>query len=415
MVLLGLVQRCFRKELAVGRSEVGIAVIGTGQRGFAFARFLVGEEPGARLVAVCDADRNRAGSVARMLGAEGLLLETDWRRVLDNEEVNAVVIATPDHVHEEVVIPAMEADKHIFLEKPMETTLDACGRIARRAKGYGKVFQLGYVLRYAPFYKKLHQLIHSGELGQVVSVEAKELVRYRHGASYARRWHRSSEKSGGLLLTKCCHDLDILNWVSGSRPARVVSFGGTNFFRPNPKLPQLCRDCEEECDFRFDPRDAFVLITPEELEELDSRRMDLCVFNADKDIVDNQSAIIEYENGLRAIFSVTLFSPRETRTCFVSGTKGEVAGDFGRGRLILTRPGSSKEKVISVESYGGGHAGADKNTWRDFIRHILDGTKPQAGAEEGFESALVALAADMSRHSGTAVELGKLREQYLAQ
>jgi len=395
--------------------DVGVAIIGTGQRGFAFGRFLTGENPGARLVKLCDTDERRVASVARMLGAKGTAQETDYRRVLDDPEVDAVVIATPDHAHEEVVIPAMEAGKHIFLEKPMATTLEACGRIARQAKGYGKVFQLGYVLRYAPFYVKLNEMIRSGGLGQVVLIEGKELVGYRHGASYARRWHRSSEKSGGLMLTKCCHDLDILNWLSGSRASKVASFGGASHFRPNPRLPRLCRDCDEKCDFRFDARDAFVLMTPEEREELDEREADLCVYNAKKDIADNQTAIIEYENCLRAAFSVTLFSPRETRTCFVSGTKGQLTGDFGRGRIALTRPGRSEEEVIMVESYGGGHAGADQNAWRDFISHIVNGTKPAAGAEEGFESAMAALGANMSMNSGEVVNLGELRGRCLGE
>ena len=129
--------------------------------------------------------------------------------------------------------------------------------------------------------------------------------------------------------------------------------------------------------------------------------------------MDNQIAIIEYENCLRAVFSVTLFGPRETRMCFLSGTKAQVTGDFGRGRIVLTKVGSSEDQVISVASYGGGHGGADGNTWLDFISHIVNGTRPSAGPEEGFESAIVALAADVSLRKREVVDLGELRERYL--
>ncbi len=393
--------------------DIGIGIIGTGQRGCNFARFLADGAEGGRLVALCDRDEARMRSVAQMVGGDEVILDTDHRKVLDLPQVDAVVVATPDHTHEEVALGVMDAGKHLFLEKPMATTLEGCARLARRAVGYKPVLQLGYVLRYAPFYEKLYELLHSGVLGQIILMEFKEIVGYRHGASYVRRWHRLREKSGGLILTKCCHDLDILNWLSGQKAVKVASFGGLSFFKRKPELPAYCSECSADCAWRFHPQDAFILITPEEREGLEERKVDLCVFNADKDIVDNQVAIIEYEGEVRASFSVTLFGPRETRCVFISGTEGQVIGEFATGEIRLRRRGSQEEEVMEVESYGGGHAGADRNTWQDFINHVLNGTKPSAGAEEGFESALVALGAEMSREEGKVVDVAKLRQDSL--
>src|SRR5205823_8901073 len=132
---------------------------------------------------------------------------------------------------------------HILLEKPIAATAEECVEVAMAAKRYGRILQIGHVLRYADFFRQIFDLVTSGQLGEIVSVDWRENLVYWHYAhSFVRGNWRNSTTSGPMMLTKCCHDLDLLVWLFGSCE-RISSVGEQRYFtssRVGPEVPAHC-------------------------------------------------------------------------------------------------------------------------------------------------------------------------------
>ncbi len=210
--------------------KVGVGLIGCGVMGRSLAKQLRTIEQ-AELVGVCDVDENAALTLGNELG---VWATTNLDDLLSQESVDAVLIATPNHLHSEHTIAAAKAGKHVFCEKPMALTLDECDRMIAACKENGVNLMIGQVLRYFPIHAKVKEIVASGELGRLLCI-----TMHRAGLGYTgvwdKEWRRKRELSGGMLFEVNIHELDFLRFVGGE-VAQVMALG-ENFAHPDQNFP----------------------------------------------------------------------------------------------------------------------------------------------------------------------------------
>jgi predicted dehydrogenase len=212
------------------------ALVGLGNRGRALARIIAGFA-GVEIAWLVDAVPARVAQVQAGINLPETQTGTDFIAALEDPAVDAVFIMLPDHLHRLVAEQAFRAGKHVFLEKPIATTPDDGKAIVAAWMASGRVFQLGHVLRWAPFYQAIRNVIRQDQLGPIRVISLSEQLSVAHGASFLRRWHADSDRSGSLIVHKSCHDLDLVCWLLDSRPRIVGSLGGSSTFHRRAPRP----------------------------------------------------------------------------------------------------------------------------------------------------------------------------------
>ncbi|MEO8926475.1 MAG: Gfo/Idh/MocA family oxidoreductase [Caulobacteraceae bacterium] len=386
---------------------IGCAIVGLGQRGASLARRLDALE-GVDLRWFADLSSERMEAARERLSRASPQFTDDAARLLADPLVDAVFIAVPDHLHRTFAVAAFEAGKHVFLEKPLATGLEDGLAIVGAWQDSGRVLQLGYVLREAPFYRAARRVIAEGRLGAIHAIRLTDDLGVVHGASFMRRWHRHSAVSGGLMVHKGCHDLDLICWLLDSRPARVASFGGAELFaRPAPA--PFCSQCPERGFCPYVDTGAFEGRTPAQSADPTAFGLDICVFGGDKNIVDNQVVAFEMEGGARGSFALAMQNPHGSeRTLSVLGRDGRLDGVFDRAVFeVATNDGAPVRKWSPTRGALRGHGGGDEGTVRAFLEACLGRAAPQLTDPDGALRGLVfALAAEVSRRRGVVVTLG---------
>ncbi len=299
-------------------------------------------------------------------------------------------VGSPNSFHLEHIKQGLDAGVRIFTEKPVVTTKEDTMALAALLAEHGTdSVMVGLVLRYSQHMIDLRANLDA--LGPIVSLEASEHIAPYHGAFFMRDWRRMIRWSGGFMLEKCCHDIDIYNMVTKSRPKSVASFGGRKSF-----VPQFAPTSNVENEIMHRK--------PSVWESVDDP------FHSDGDIIDHQTAILQYENGASLAFHTNLNVPDEHRRFCVIGALGMAEGDFVRGNLQVTlRDGS----VVADHDYtqmdgarASAHYGAD-HMMVDEIVSFLKGevdTLP-VGVVDALEAGLAAMAMDEARITGRVVDL----------
>ncbi len=161
---------------------------------------------------------------------------------------DAAIVTTQDQMHVEPAVAAMRAGYDVLLEKPMAHTLEGCVQLVQESERTGRVLQICHVLRYAPFWRQLHEILDSGVLGDIITVEHRENVAYWHMAhSFVRGNWRNKALSSPMILAKCCHDLDVLVWNLNSPVKRLSSVGSLIHYRPESVGPEIPGRCVDNC------------------------------------------------------------------------------------------------------------------------------------------------------------------------
>jgi predicted dehydrogenase len=311
-----------------------------------------------------------------------------------------VMIGSWNCQHADHAVAALLAGCHVFCEKPLALSVVDCLRIREAWQQSGKLFSLGFTLRYSPHYSKIHEVVSSGRLGRILSMEFNEVLDFNHGGYIHADWRRRSIWAGSHLLEKCCHDLDLANWIVGSRVARAVSFGGCDFFTPAnaPEMRRVGRDAAG--------RDAFM--TWHQLAPRPIPGASETPFGVDKDILDNQVVLFEYENGSRATFHTSCLSALPERRMLLCGTRGTLRSDVISGTIEFREIGFDTQLERLDTGSGGGHGGGDDLLARCLAESMMTNSSPGAGIQEGLEAAFAAFAADESQRTGQVVELHSL-------
>ncbi|KAF8258852.1 hypothetical protein EI94DRAFT_1707626, partial [Lactarius quietus] len=226
---------------------ITLAVVGCGQRGTSYAWFSYKEPAKCRVVAIAEPRSNTRTRFASQYGVDSKLVFESWEQfykasaetiqTLGKRLADAVVIAVQDHMHAELVVAFAAQGYDILCEKPMATSIDHCLQIEAAVKKAGVIFGMGHVLRYSQYSRAITEVVRSGQLGQLINAQHIEPVGHWHFAhSYVRgNWSKEAESSYSLM-TKSCHDIDILcHWLSPDTPVHVSSFGGLQHFRKSSK------------------------------------------------------------------------------------------------------------------------------------------------------------------------------------
>jgi len=337
--------------------------------------------------------------LARMEGILGL--EAPPRRAASveelctSDEVDWVMIGSWNCFHAEQAIAAFEAGKDVFCEKPLATTPEDCLAMRDAWKKSGRAFVIGFILRYSLHYRRMKDLIESGYIGRPLSMEFNETLAFAHGGYIHSDWRRKTEWAGTHLLEKCCHDLDLVNWLLASRPARVASFGGVDYFLPENRS-------EEERLAPFQGRAAYLTWhrnkTGEHVET---------PFNSDKDIIDNQVAILQYESGVRATFHTNCCTGLPERRMYIAGDRGTLRADVLAGTIEAARFGIDEKPVDFSTTASGGHGGGEQTLGQSLAACLYEGAESMTTLEDGLTSAFTAFGIDEAMATGQIVEMEK--------
>jgi phthalate 4,5-cis-dihydrodiol dehydrogenase len=204
-------------------SNLGVAIFGAGRAGNGHAR-AIAETSGAALVAVFDADRERADAFAER---HGCLAFTSADQALERADVDLVMVALPNFLHEQATVAAASAGKHIFLEKPMADTLEECDRMLAAVERSGVHLLVAHSQRYFAATVRARELIQNGSLGQPVF--ATDTWYKPFGAAGRLPWFLDRATGGGMWLMNGAHMLDRTCWVLDTEVESVRAWIGSPF------------------------------------------------------------------------------------------------------------------------------------------------------------------------------------------
>jgi len=387
-----------------------VAFIGTGGRSCAWARHYVPRDD-IKIAALADPVVEHRGAMIDRSEIVGEPAQyNDWHDMLaEHDDLDGVVISTPNHLHADQAVACLERGLPVALEKPLATTRRDCERIIDAERANNGRTLIGFVLRSSPFYAKIHELLASGAIGQVVSIQADELPGLGVTSIMHRSpWRRYQATSGGAMLEKSCHDLDILNWMMGCRPVSLNCYGGRMIFVGNPSLPDICEGCGvgDECLYYKEPPLSDHEDEGEGVLHKFIREDARCIYNIDKDNADVQSVSIEYESGAVVNFMLNFncMGPKSSRNFHAVGHKGRIWGNLHEAEVFHHDNLSGETVTYDASGDGSGHGGGDRIHAMQLHRMMSDPTfRPESDAAAGYLSAVMSFATDLSRLEGRRV------------
>ena len=405
---------------------ITIVAIGAGNRTNKYLEYAVRNPGRLKLVGVAERNDIRRHAVTAKFGLTPEQCFADYERFFENPvPADAILIGTPENMHFEPCMKAIEVGYNVLLEKPIAQHLEECREIARRARERGVMVGVCHVLRYHPYFAKIREIVASGELGQVVSVNhtaAVGLDRATH--SYVRGIFRRERESNPILLAKCCHDIDFLLWLTEARCRKLSSFGSLRWFRAE-NAPEgaaaRCLDCRIEPECPFSARDLYYVrrdwvsnfdvpsgatLDATILEELRTGMLGRCVYRCDNDVVDHQLLAMEMDDEVTMSLSMEMFTNDDFRKTHIRLTGGEIDGDERTLRVRRFRGGDAETYDFSDIAGQPFHAGADLQLIGDFIRALRDPSRPfLTTIDDSIESHRICYEAERSRRTGKTIRM----------
>ncbi len=410
-------------------------MLGAGNRGFyAYGPYALDHPDELRFVAVVEPHEGRRRRFAEAHDIPAERQFVDWGELYAHEQMaDALINCTLDRMHLASTLPALEQGYHVLLEKPMAHTLAGNVDLVRAAEANGCLMMVCHVLRYTAFFSTLHDIIASGRLGRIITIEHRENVVYWHMAhSFVRGNWRNSELESPMILAKCCHDLDILYWLLGP-VASLSSFGALTHYRSENApagAPARCTDgcpVADECPWYaprlyLGERTGWPVTVICEDSSLEARRDALetgpygrCVYHCDNDVVDHQTLNLWFESGVSGTMTMHGHSHEEGRTMRYDGTRATLRGAFSHSGHVIEVHDHLTGEVETIEPQAGssGHGGGDEGIMATFVRAVRDPTLARTTAREGLESHLMAFAAEEARLKGEVIQMAEYRSRAL--
>jgi predicted dehydrogenase len=429
-------------QSAAGRRR-RYAIVGVGSRHSMYRGAIENTyKDSAELVAICDTnpgrmelsrERSRAGGAT----PPAAYLAKDFDRMVAETKPDIIIVTTMDSTHSTYIVRGMELGCDVITEKPMTTTAAQAQAILDAKKRTGRNCRVTFNYRYSPPRTQVKDILMSGEIGEVLSVDFHWLLNTQHGADYFRRWHAKKINSGGLMVHKATHHFDLVNWWLGSNPAEVFATGKREYYTPSMARRmglsgphERCLTCPEKdkCSFHMDlERSRGLKALYLDQEHHDGYFRDRCVFREDIDIEDQMNVLVRYENGVNMTYSLNAFNAWEGYTIAFNGTKGRlehtiveqiyVSGtDTVQGGIerdgVTTRliPLRGAARDIEPWTGTGGHGGGDRVMLDDVFLDNPPADKYLRNADEraGAYSILVGVAANRCFETGRSVKIGDL-------
>lgn len=412
-----------------------VAIIGCGSRGCETYGRLVKELPDKfEIVALCDIRQDRLDKYSAEFGIDKKNTFLGEDEFFKEKRADVLFICVLDKDHVRIAIKALNLGYHLLLEKPITADIDECKALLEAKKKSGKEVIVCHVLRYANAFVKVNELIEEGVIGNLVSIQALEQVGWFHQAhSFVRGNWRDTIDTTPMIMAKCCHDLDLLQFYAKSRCKTISSIGDLRFFKKE-NMPSyathMCIDCPRinKCPYsakiiyidgwiaRGKPANQwpFNVITEANpltkdalLDAIKNTNYGRCVFDCDNNAVDNQVVMMEFENGVTASLTMMGFTGCVGRIMKFYGTIGEIDLDEEKSVIEVKRFALPKE-VIKIDdlvnpdsmAHGGGDYMIVQSLYDAISNHNAKTT-----LEQSIESHLMAIAAEKSRLNGGAKEL----------
>jgi predicted dehydrogenase len=292
----------FNRGIISENDTIRIGVIGTGDRG-EWECYILKGTPGIKVVACCDIlpKHLQKGLSEAEKEAKGY---TDYRKLLEQEDIDAVLIATPQYLHYQMAIDAIAAGKHIICEKTMTLNTEDALALSKIVKNSNLVFQVGYQWQSHPLFNQIHQMVQEGECGQITHIRCN----YNRNTDWRVKlddpklerllnWRMYREYSGGLMAELCSHHINIVNWMLDALPVRITGLGGTDYWK--------------------DGRETY----------------------------DNVNTILEYPGGIKASFQAITTNAYENVSIVIMGTEGTIVIEKEEGQIAHFYSEPSKVKM----------------------------------------------------------------------
>jgi predicted dehydrogenase len=416
-----------------------LALIGAGQRGKIYAEYAYMNQR-AEIIALVEPNEER-----RVIARECFRIKPEM--VFDNEHdffslgkiCDAVIVASMDKDHFETAIKALDIGYDMLLEKPISPNPVECLKIQEKADLLGRKVIVCHVLRYTSFYRTVKEIIDSGVLGKIITIQHNENIGNFHMAhSFVRGNWRNSGLSSSLIMQKSCHDMDLLAWLVESEAKRISSFGDLRYFSQGyapSGSGERCLDCLVSENCRFDAKKAYLPILGEWpatvvsvdqseeglLEALKTSQYGRCVYRCDNDVCDNQVSLIEFKNKVTVTFNLSAFTNRMCRTFKIMCENGEIRGDDGLNKLEVihfssNQVDSREMKVITPMQAEGGHGGGDAALMEDFLRIMElkeNESDSRTSIDKSVESHIMAYAAEKSRLTSKVIDIDELKQSLM--
>lgn len=414
--------------------KLKVVVVGCGDRATVYCHEGVDNLKQLQVVACVDPDEERLRYMRENFGvAENMCFKSVDEVLALGKIADAVINGTMDNLHLQTAIPFLQQGYHMLLEKPLVNNKHDLLLLKSVAEQNNVKLMTCHVLRYAPFYRKIKELILSGTIGKIQNIQTSERVgAYHSSVSYVRgKWASEAECGSSLLLAKCCHDMDLICWLNNTTtPVEVVSNGDRTYFNeqnaPQGSGTRCLVDCpqaiRDKCIYEAEAMYVKNTVLPwypwqctgknwqdvTEAEKYESLRTNnphgRCVFKCGGDLLDHQNVLVRFADGTTANHLVVLGAMKPTRTIFVSGTEGEIEGDPS-GELIVRKFDKSTDfftetKIEFADKQGetGGHYGGDRGLVADFVNYV-SGKTPSVSCTDISDSLnghLSVFAADLS-------------------
>ena len=411
------------------------AVLGAGARGQEFSQWLCEHPSAGRVVAVAEPDRERRQLIAEAHQIPMARQHASWEELLARPRLaDAVINTLMDRLHAPSALAALKLGYHMLLEKPMAATLEDCVAIDRMRQATGRIVSVCHSLRHHVLYVQVKRLLADGAIGRLVSFDQLEPVSPLHYAHSFVRGNWSNEaRSNFVLMTKCCHDVDVLAYLVGQPCWRVSSFGCLTYFRQAnaPKgAPDRCTDgcpAEAACPYAVQkvylPQEAFWgkflwtqiaagIATPEDRwRYLRTSPYGRCVFHSDNDVVDHQVVNFEFADGVTGTFTMTAFAqPMGRRSLRLHGTHGEIRATLDTNTIALQRFADGAQVQYALPIQSGSHMGGDNNLMNNFMQALRanDPNLVLTTTTESLASHKIVFAAEQARREGRVVALNEL-------
>jgi len=404
----------YEQKGILGMRDKGVLIIGGGARGLYFSSILE-KNLDTKVLAIVEVHKPSIEFIKTRLHeekSEGVAIFEDMNEMnkkFPPENVEGVFIMTPEWTHLNVFKAMTEFGYNIFLEKPIATTIQDISEIYRISNGYNKVVQIGFVLRYSLFYKKIKEIIDSGVLGKILVMQLNERLTLQHGAKFKRSWHSKREYTGGFLNEKCSHDLDLINWFKSgqSQPVSLLSFGGTGYTKEKDRFQTTyCIDCKINCPFRDTLQDYPKFLNGKVFLDSTSAGVGKCVYMNEADIYDHQTVNVKFKDGSHAVFSAISMSGAPGRDIMIHGSDGYLFGELEKGNLSYINYIQGENTTVDLHQLDA-HGGGDEEVVSRFLDCIRNGTKPLASVKDGYLASMMALKADESAAKGALVDIGE--------
>lgn len=338
---------------------VNLGIIGTGSRGAGLAS-IIQTMPDINLAACCDLLPFRLDDGMRY-GNKQTRSYGDYRALLDEQTIDAVIVATPFNTHADIAIAALDAGKHVFCEKTMAYGYDDIRRLCEKVKSADLVFQTGHQYHSSRLYRHIVELVRQGRIGELTAIDCQ----WNRNGNWRRpvpdrkwerliNWRMYREYSGGLVAELCSHQIDFANWLLNSRPSKVAGFGGIDYWK--------------------DGRETY----------------------------DNVNLITEYPSGVKASYASLTTNSKDGYQIKILGTEGSIIINKNQAWLFAEALAEKGTAIVD------GVSGATRGAWgppgvpislahndpslqalMDFGDAIANRRQPQSGIKSGADVAVV--------------------------